>query len=77
MTVLEVLSSTTGYFQKRHIDSPRLNAEHLLAHVLFAELERTLPGVDLYRRLRHPRLQRLGERRGRLEQACRSLVGRA
>jgi release factor glutamine methyltransferase len=34
MTVLEVLSSTTGYFQKRHIDSPRLNAEHLLAHVL-------------------------------------------
>jgi release factor glutamine methyltransferase len=34
MTVLEVLSSTTGYFQKRNIDSPRLNAEHLLAHVL-------------------------------------------
>lgn len=34
MTVLEVLSSTTGYFQKRHIDSPRLNAEHLLAHVM-------------------------------------------
>ena len=34
MTVLEVLSSTTGYFQKRHVDSPRLNAEHLLAHVL-------------------------------------------
>jgi release factor glutamine methyltransferase len=34
MTVLEVLSSTTGYFQKRNIDNPRLNAEHLLAHVL-------------------------------------------
>ena len=34
MTVLEVLQSTTGYFQKRNIDSPRLNAEHLLAHVL-------------------------------------------
>ncbi|MGC1322530.1 MAG: peptide chain release factor N(5)-glutamine methyltransferase [Candidatus Udaeobacter sp.] len=34
MTVLEVLQSTTGYFQKRKIDSPRLNAEHLLAHVL-------------------------------------------
>jgi release factor glutamine methyltransferase len=34
MTVLEVLQSTTGYFQKRSIDSPRLNAEHLLAHVL-------------------------------------------
>ena len=34
MTVLEVLQSTTGYFQKRNIDSPRLNAEHLLAHAL-------------------------------------------
>ncbi len=34
MTVLEVLQSTTGYFQKRNIDSPRLNAEHLLGHVL-------------------------------------------
>ena len=34
MTVLEVLQSTTGYFQKRNIDSPRLNAEHLLAYVL-------------------------------------------
>ena len=34
MTVLEVLQSTTAYFQKRNIDSPRLNAEHLLAHVL-------------------------------------------
>src|SRR6476620_1048608 len=34
MTVLEVLQSTTGYFQKRDIDSPRLNAEHLLGHVL-------------------------------------------
>jgi glycerol-3-phosphate O-acyltransferase len=28
---------------------------HLVAHVLFHELERTLPGEDLYRRLRHPR----------------------
>ncbi len=34
MTVLEVLSSTTGYFQKHNVESPRLNAEHLLAHVL-------------------------------------------
>jgi release factor glutamine methyltransferase len=34
MTVLEVLQSTTGYFQKHNIESPRLNAEHLLAHVL-------------------------------------------
>jgi glycerol-3-phosphate O-acyltransferase len=30
-------------------------ATHLVAAVLFAELERQLPGLDLYRRLRHPR----------------------
>lgn len=34
MTVLEVLQSTTAYFKKREIESPRLNAEHLLAHAL-------------------------------------------
>ena len=54
MTVLEVLQSTTGYFQKRNIDSPRLNAEHLLAHVmgrkridLYLEFERRLPESQL------------------------------
>ena len=34
MTVLEVLQSSTSYFKKRKIDNPRLNAEHLLEHVL-------------------------------------------
>ena len=33
-TLLEVLQSTTAYFTKREIESPRLNAEHLIAHVL-------------------------------------------
>jgi release factor glutamine methyltransferase len=54
MTVLEVLQSTTGYFQKRNIDSPRLNAEHLLAHVLgrkridlYLDFERRLPESEL------------------------------
>ena len=54
MTVLEVLKSTTVYFQKRNIDSPRLNAEHLLAHVmgrkridLYLEFERLLPESEL------------------------------
>lgn len=54
MTVLEVLQSTTGYFQKRKIDNPRLNAEHLLAHVLrrkridlYLKFEQTLPESDL------------------------------
>jgi release factor glutamine methyltransferase len=54
MTVLDVLQSTTGYFKKRHIDSPRLNAEHLLAHVLgrkrielYLEFEQMLPESQL------------------------------
>jgi release factor glutamine methyltransferase len=54
MTVLEVLQSTAGYFQKHNIDSPRLNAEHLLAHVLrrkridlYLEFERRLPESEL------------------------------
>ena len=34
MTVLEVLQASTEYFRKRKIESARLNAEHLLAHVL-------------------------------------------
>ncbi|HJX98889.1 MAG TPA: peptide chain release factor N(5)-glutamine methyltransferase [Chthoniobacterales bacterium] len=34
MTLLEVLQSTTAYFTKHKIENPRLNAEHLIAHVL-------------------------------------------
>jgi release factor glutamine methyltransferase len=53
-TLLEVLQSTTAYFQKRKIESPRLNAEHLLAHVLgktrmdlYLEFERSLSETEL------------------------------
>ena len=54
MTVLEVLQATTDYFKKHNIDSPRLNAEHLLAHALgrtrmelYIEFERVLTETEL------------------------------
>jgi len=34
MTLLEVLQSATAYFTKHKLENPRLNAEHLIAHVL-------------------------------------------
>src|ERR1700704_3357744 len=54
MTVLKVLQSSTEYFKKRKIDSARLNAEHLLAHVLgrkrlelYLDFERELDESEL------------------------------
>ena len=54
MTLLEVLQSTTTYFQKHKIESPRLNAEHLLAYALgrtrmdlYLEFERQLNDAQL------------------------------
>ena len=54
MTLLEVLQSTTAYLKKRDIESPRLNAEHLLAHALqrrrldlYLEFERPLAEAEL------------------------------
>ena len=54
MTVLDVVQSTTAYFKKHEIDSPRLNAEHLLAHVLgqtrmelYLEFERIFSETEL------------------------------
>jgi release factor glutamine methyltransferase len=68
MTVLQVLQSTTAYFKKREIESPRLNAEHLLAHSLgrkridlYVEFERELAEAEL------APLRELVKRRGRGE----------
>lgn len=52
--MLEVLQSSTDYFKKREIESPRLNAEHLLAFILkrkrielYLEFERALTETEL------------------------------
>jgi release factor glutamine methyltransferase len=68
MTVLEVLQSMTAYFKKSRIDNPRLNAEHLLAHVLgctrmelYLEFEKNLGETEL------ATLRQLVRRRGQGE----------
>jgi release factor glutamine methyltransferase len=54
MTVLDILQSTTAYFKKREIESPRLNSEHLIAHAiklkrleLYLQFERELTENEL------------------------------
>ncbi len=51
-TVLEVLRATTEYFTRHEVENPRLNAEHLVAHVLGKKR------IELYMEFDRP----LGER---------------
>ena len=53
-TVLDVITATTAFFQKSGVESPRLNIEHLLAHVmgkrrmdLYLEFDRPLGEKEL------------------------------
>jgi release factor glutamine methyltransferase len=53
MTILEVLAAAAGYLKDHVVDSPRLNAEHLLAHVLgmkrldlYMEFDRSLGDTE-------------------------------
>ena len=53
-TVLDVITATTAFFQKSGVESPRLNIEHLLAHVmgkrrmdLYMEFDRPLTEKEL------------------------------
>ncbi len=53
-SVLEVLTSTTAYFKDKGVESPRLNIEHLLAHILgktrmdlYLEFDRPLGDEEL------------------------------
>jgi release factor glutamine methyltransferase len=67
MTVLEVLTAATGYLEKRDVESPRLNAEHLLAHVLGKKrldlyLEFDRPLSDAERMPLRDLIRRRGER---------------
>ena len=60
LTVLEAINRSTEFFEKKSIESPRINAEHLLAHVLkckrlelYLAFDRPLKEneIDIYREL--------------------------
>ena len=67
-TLLEVLQSMTAYFAKHGVEHPRLNAEHLIAHVLkLSRLELYLEFETKINERELATLRELVKRRGRGE----------
>ena len=68
MTVLDVLRASTDYLKSRNVESPRLNAEHLLAHVLkLSRLELYLEFETKLNEQELAQLRELVKRRGQGE----------
>lgn len=67
LTLLEIIKRTTEFFEKRGIESPRLNAEQLIGHALglqrmqlYLQFERPLAEAELVKI--RPLVKRRGER---------------
>ncbi|MBI2813346.1 MAG: peptide chain release factor N(5)-glutamine methyltransferase [Opitutae bacterium] len=68
LSVLEIIKRTTGFFEQRGVESPRLNAELLIGHALglkrmqlYLQFERPLTGPEL------EKIRPLVKRRGNRE----------
>ncbi len=59
MRILDVINKTTPFFEKQEIESPRLNIELLLAHLL--KKKRLELYLEFERELDEPTLEKLRE----------------
>ncbi len=73
LSVLEIIKRTTGFFEQRGVESPRLNAELLIGHAL--GLKRMQLYLQFERPLTEPELEKirpLVKRRGQIGTGGRS-----